>query len=92
MKVSLQRRLLILFDLCCDLTTNVTYSWNTVASVVMSTVQAQLVSYPNYSIVTTGHSLGGKFYFGTHFRMLLLSLGALASLAAITLNAKIPNV
>jgi putative lipase involved disintegration of autophagic bodies len=38
-------------------------SWNSVASSVISVVRAQLADYPDYSIVTSGHSLGGIFVF-----------------------------
>ncbi|PPQ92070.1 hypothetical protein CVT25_007318 [Psilocybe cyanescens] len=51
-------------------------AWNSVASFVLDTVQSELANHPGYSIVTTGHSLGG----------------ALSSLAAITLKANLPNV
>ncbi|KDQ61472.1 hypothetical protein JAAARDRAFT_150196 [Jaapia argillacea MUCL 33604] len=50
-------------------------AWNAVASNVISIVEEQLQSHPGYSIVTTGHSLGG----------------ALSSLAAVTLQANFPS-
>ncbi|KDQ61506.1 hypothetical protein JAAARDRAFT_150249 [Jaapia argillacea MUCL 33604] len=50
-------------------------AWNAVASNVISIVKGQLKSYPKYTIVTTGHSLGG----------------ALSSLAAVTLKANFPS-
>lgn len=50
-------------------------SYNSVASLVISTVSAQLASNPNYRVVTSGHSLGG----------------ALVSVAAISLKKNFPN-
>jgi len=50
-------------------------AWNSVAEGVISSVTAQLAAYPGYSIVTTGHSLGG----------------ALSSLVGISLQQNFPN-
>ncbi|KAF9456339.1 alpha/beta-hydrolase [Collybia nuda] len=50
-------------------------AWRSVATQVISTVNTQLVENGGYSVVTTGHSLGG----------------ALSSLAAITLKEILPN-
>jgi hypothetical protein len=36
-------------------------SWNSVASSVISIIRDQLADHPDYSIATTGHSLGGDF-------------------------------
>ncbi|KAF8059839.1 alpha/beta-hydrolase [Lyophyllum atratum] len=51
-------------------------AWNSIAAIVISTVRQELASHPGYTIVTTGHSLGG----------------ALSSLAGITLKQNFPNV
>ncbi|PFH50300.1 hypothetical protein AMATHDRAFT_75703 [Amanita thiersii Skay4041] len=51
-------------------------AWNSVASGVISAVRDQLTEHPGYSIVTTGHSLGGS----------------LSSLAGISLKQNFPNV
>ncbi|KAA1470189.1 alpha/beta-hydrolase [Dentipellis sp. KUC8613] len=50
-------------------------AWNSVAAQVISTVKSQLSSHSGYTIVTTGHSLGG----------------ALSSLAGITLKQNFPS-
>jgi predicted lipase len=50
-------------------------AWNSVSSQVLSTVKAQLAAHPDYSLVTSGHSLGG----------------ALSSLAAVGLKLNFPN-
>ncbi|KAF5387859.1 hypothetical protein D9615_000166 [Tricholomella constricta] len=50
-------------------------AWNSVASDVIATVQSQLASHAGYTIVTTGHSLGG----------------ALSSIAGISLQQNFPN-
>ncbi|KAF8079220.1 alpha/beta-hydrolase [Lyophyllum atratum] len=50
-------------------------AWNSVALQVIDTVRAQLATYPDYTIVTTGTSLGG----------------ALSSLAGISLKQNFPN-
>ncbi|KZP24470.1 alpha/beta-hydrolase [Athelia psychrophila] len=50
-------------------------AWNSVAAEVISTVKSQLKSYPGYSLVTSGHSLGGS----------------LSSLAAVSLQANFPS-
>ncbi|KAJ2915418.1 hypothetical protein MD484_g5007, partial [Candolleomyces efflorescens] len=51
-------------------------AWNTVAVNMINVVRSQLVEYPGYTIVVTGHSLGG----------------ALASLAGISLKRNFPRV
>ncbi|KAF8057417.1 alpha/beta-hydrolase [Lyophyllum atratum] len=51
-------------------------AWNSIAPIVISTVRQELASHPGYTIVTTGHSLGG----------------ALSSLAGITLKQNFLNV
>ncbi|KIJ55296.1 hypothetical protein M422DRAFT_41300 [Sphaerobolus stellatus SS14] len=50
-------------------------AYNSVANSVISAVKIQLASYPNYKIVTSGHSLGG----------------ALSSLAAVSLKGNFPS-
>ncbi|KAH8929915.1 alpha/beta-hydrolase [Atractiella rhizophila] len=50
-------------------------AWNSVAQVVINAVSAQLAAHPGYTIVTTGHSLGG----------------ALSSLAAVSMKGNFPN-
>ncbi|ETW78687.1 Lipase, class 3, partial [Heterobasidion irregulare TC 32-1] len=50
-------------------------AWNSVASKVVSVVRSQLASHPGYTIVTSGHSLGGS----------------LSSLAGITLQQNFPS-
>lgn len=50
-------------------------AYNLVASDVIAAVKGQLASRPSYSVVVTGHSLGG----------------ALASLAAVSLKAAVPS-
>ncbi|KAF8079219.1 alpha/beta-hydrolase [Lyophyllum atratum] len=50
-------------------------SWNSVALQVIATVGAQLALHPDYTIITTGHSLGG----------------ALSSLAGISLKQNFPS-
>ncbi|KAF9457131.1 alpha/beta-hydrolase [Collybia nuda] len=50
-------------------------AWDSVASSVISTVSSQLAAHPDYTIVTSGHSLGG----------------ALSSLAGISLKQNFPN-
>ncbi|KAJ8695418.1 hypothetical protein PTI98_008021 [Pleurotus ostreatus] len=51
-------------------------AWNSIALQVISIVRAQLNAHPGYSLVTTGHSLGGS----------------LSSLAAISLKQNFPKV
>lgn len=51
-------------------------AYNSAASIVLSEVKDQLDSYPSYSLVATGHSLGG----------------ALASLASVSLAFNFPGV
>ncbi|TFK62377.1 alpha/beta-hydrolase [Pluteus cervinus] len=51
-------------------------SWNAVAPTVISAIQAQLLTHPDYSIISTGHSLGGS----------------LASLAGVALAQNFKNV
>ncbi|KAJ7025698.1 alpha/beta-hydrolase [Mycena alexandri] len=51
------------------------HAWSTVSEKTVTTVTAELVAHPGYSIVATGHSLGG----------------AMASLAGITLQTVFPN-
>ncbi|KDQ26513.1 hypothetical protein PLEOSDRAFT_1043836, partial [Pleurotus ostreatus PC15] len=51
-------------------------AWNSIALQVISVVRAQLNAHPGYSLVTTGHSLGGS----------------LSSLAAISLRQNFPKV
>jgi len=51
------------------------HRWDSVTLQVLSIVRQQVASYPDYSIVTTGHSLGGS----------------LALLAAITLRQTFPD-
>jgi len=36
------------------------FSWDSVAVQIITMVGKELVHYPNYSVVTTGHSLGGS--------------------------------
>ncbi|KAF7369497.1 Alpha/beta-hydrolase [Mycena venus] len=50
-------------------------AWSTVSEKTVATVTAELVAHPGYSIVATGHSLGG----------------AMASLAGITLQMLFPT-
>jgi hypothetical protein len=50
-------------------------AWNSVANTVLSTVRSQLAAHPGYSLVSTGHSLGG----------------ALSSLAGISLKQNFPG-
>ncbi|EPQ56301.1 alpha/beta-hydrolase [Gloeophyllum trabeum ATCC 11539] len=50
-------------------------AWNSVASGVISVVRDQLAAHPGYTIVTSGHSLGG----------------ALSSLAAVSMKSNFPN-
>ncbi|KAJ7470899.1 alpha/beta-hydrolase [Mycena latifolia] len=50
-------------------------AWNSVASSVIMTARTQLAEHPGYQLVSTGHSLGG----------------ALASLAAISLQQNLPG-
>ncbi|KAJ2915425.1 hypothetical protein MD484_g5008, partial [Candolleomyces efflorescens] len=51
-------------------------AWNTVAVNTINVVRSQLASHPGYTIVVTGHSLGGS----------------LASLAGISLKRNFPHV
>lgn len=51
-------------------------AYNSVAATVISAVQAQLVSYPSYTIISLGHSLGA----------------ALASLGGISIAENFPDV
>lgn len=51
------------------------YAYNVVSSTVLKTVKAQAASYPSYTIVVTGHSLGG----------------AVASLAAVSIKSALPK-
>ncbi|KAJ8079636.1 hypothetical protein PM082_011223 [Marasmius tenuissimus] len=50
-------------------------AWNSIAKQVISAIQTELAAYPDYNLVTSGHSLGG----------------ALSSLAAITLHQNFPE-
>lgn len=50
-------------------------AFNSVASGIITSVAAQLDMYPSYTLVATGHSLGG----------------ALASLGGLSLKSNIPN-
>ncbi|KAF5351321.1 hypothetical protein D9758_008016 [Tetrapyrgos nigripes] len=50
-------------------------AWNSVAAQVLTIVRAQLAAHPGYSLVSTGHSLGG----------------ALSGLAGIALQQNFPN-
>ncbi|KAF5351383.1 hypothetical protein D9758_008018 [Tetrapyrgos nigripes] len=50
-------------------------AWNSVAAQVLTIVRTQLAAHPGYSLVSTGHSLGG----------------ALSSLAGIALQQNFPN-
>ncbi|KAH8929916.1 alpha/beta-hydrolase [Atractiella rhizophila] len=50
-------------------------AWNSVAQIVIDTVKGQLASHSDYTIVTSGHSLGG----------------ALSSLAAVSMKGNFPN-
>ncbi|KAK0188613.1 alpha/beta-hydrolase [Armillaria mellea] len=51
-------------------------AWNSIAADVITTIQSELASHPNYTLATSGHSLGG----------------ALSSLAGITLQQNFPDV
>ncbi|KAL0572599.1 hypothetical protein V5O48_009360 [Marasmius crinis-equi] len=51
------------------------HRWNSVADQVISTVRSELAAHPDYSLVSTGHSLGG----------------ALSSLAGISLEQNFPG-
>lgn len=50
-------------------------AYNSAASLVISTVKAQLAANPGYALVTSGHSLGG----------------ALSSLAGLSLKSNFPS-
>ncbi|KZW01242.1 alpha/beta-hydrolase, partial [Exidia glandulosa HHB12029] len=50
-------------------------AWRSIAPTLIATITAMLVSFPSYTIVTTGHSLGG----------------ALASFAAVSLQMTFPT-
>jgi predicted lipase len=50
-------------------------AWNSVANQVISTVRTQLAAHPGYTIITTGHSLGG----------------ALSSLAGLSMKSNFPT-
>lgn len=50
-------------------------AYNSVASTVLSTVRSELASYPDYELISTGHSLGA----------------ALASLGGASLAANFPD-
>lgn len=50
-------------------------AYNSVASDVIATVSSELDANPDYSLITTGHSLGG----------------AIASIAGVSLASNIPN-
>jgi predicted lipase len=50
-------------------------AYNTVASGILDTINAQVAAYPSYQIVVVGHSLGG----------------AVASIAALSIKAAVPN-
>ncbi|KII92720.1 hypothetical protein PLICRDRAFT_482508 [Plicaturopsis crispa FD-325 SS-3] len=52
------------------------FSFNSVARQVLSTVNPEIGAHPGYTLISTGHSLGG----------------ALASLGALCLKANFPNV
>ncbi|KAF5386020.1 hypothetical protein D9615_002529 [Tricholomella constricta] len=52
------------------------YAYNVVANEVLAAVKGQLAAYPGYSVVTTGHSLGGS----------------VASIAALSIRAAHPSV
>jgi hypothetical protein len=68
--------------------------WNSVASSVISTIGEQLASHPGYSIVTTGHSLGGSLPSMCSWVSALIDrcIGALSSLAGVTIKSNFPNV
>ncbi|KAG5641518.1 hypothetical protein DXG03_004823 [Asterophora parasitica] len=51
-------------------------SWNSLATKIISTVEFELTAHPGYTIVTSGHSLGG----------------ALSSVAGIALRENFPKV
>ena len=51
-------------------------AFNSVADNIISTVKSQLASYPSYTLISTGHSLGG----------------ALASLGGVSLGSNFPGV
>ncbi|KAJ3505829.1 hypothetical protein NLJ89_g7212 [Agrocybe chaxingu] len=51
------------------------YAYNVVASDVLRIIKDQAAKYPSYTIISTGHSLGG----------------AVASLAAISIKSALPN-
>ncbi|KAF9457133.1 alpha/beta-hydrolase, partial [Collybia nuda] len=53
--------------------------WNSVASSVISTVRSQLAANPTYTIITSGHSLGGKYTL------------TLSSIAGVALKQNFPN-
>ncbi|KAG7445057.1 alpha/beta-hydrolase [Guyanagaster necrorhizus] len=51
-------------------------AWNSIVGDVIITIQSELASHPNYTLATSGHSLGG----------------ALSSLGGITLQQNFPDV
>jgi alpha-beta hydrolase superfamily lysophospholipase len=51
------------------------YRYNSIASTVISTVKSELAAHPGYTLVTSGHSLGG----------------ALSSLTAMSLKGNFPS-
>lgn len=65
-------------------------SWNSVAASVISTVKAQVTAHPGYQIVSTGHSLGGDYFLSRYARP-NVELGALSSLAGISLEQNFPG-
>jgi len=50
-------------------------AWNSVAPIVLDTIESQLKTHPGYKLISVGHSMGG----------------AVASLAAISLKVKFPS-
>lgn len=57
------------------LMSSILFRWNSVAIQIIAVVNEQLVFYPDYGLVTLGHSLGG----------------AMAALAAISLRMNFPD-
>ena len=87
MEVSLKRRWFKLFfseyfiEFC---------RWNSVAEFVISSVHSQLDENPSYSIVMSGHSLGGKLLTSSsvllYESLMVVSLGALSSIGGTALK------